>query len=85
MVKASIPQEVEFPIQRLHQGTGGLGMRPLFERLVPYAVHLAISLYDDRKESYVKEQIIAKKDDLDQVSTRSVRSSICWLKRLDLC
>lgn len=70
MVKALIPQEVEFPIPRLHRSTGGLGMRPLFERLVPYAVHLAISLYEDRKETYVRDQIVAKKDDLDQISTR---------------
>ena len=70
MVRSALPQEIEHPMPRLHQGTGGLGMRPLFERLVPYAVHLAISLYDDRKDTFVREQIVAKKDELDQVSTR---------------
>lgn len=74
MVKAAIPQDVEFPIPRLHQGAGGLGMRPLFERLIPYAVHLAISLYEDRKDTYVKEQIVARKDDLDQISTSTLQS-----------
>lgn len=53
-------------------------MRPLFERLVPYAVHLAISLYDDRKDSYIREQISIRKDDLDQTSTRCVQNG-CML------
>lgn len=74
MVKAAIPQEVEYPIPRLHSGAGGLGMRPLFERLVPYAVHLAISLYDDRKDSYVRDQIVSKKEELDQTSASTLQS-----------
>lgn len=49
-------------------------MRPLFERLVPYAVNLAISLYEDRKETFLREEIIARKDELDQVSTTTLQS-----------
>jgi programmed cell death 6-interacting protein len=69
IVKATIPQEAEFAIPRWHQ-VQEVWEWPLFERMLPYAVHLAISLYDDRKDTFVREQIVAKKDDLDQVSTR---------------
>ena len=52
-------------------------MRPLFERLVPYAVHLAISIYDDRKDSFVKEEIASRKEELDHVSARRVMRLFC--------
>ena len=76
MAKPFLPTDVEYPIPKMHTGKGGLGMRPLFERLMPYAVHLAISIYDDRKEAFIREEVAAKKDDLDQESTRCVSMDV---------
>ena len=73
MVKATLPQEIEHPIARLHTGKGGLGQRPLFENVIPYAVHAAIALYEHRKETFLKEEIIQKKDQLDHTATRTLQ------------
>jgi programmed cell death 6-interacting protein len=69
LVKPTLPPDVEYPIPKLHTGRDGLGMRPLFERLLPYAVHLAISIYEDRKENFIKEEVAARREELDLAAT----------------
>ena len=70
MVKATIPPEVNAPIQALHTGPGGLG-RPFFETLVPYGVHLAISIFDNRKEEFMKNDLQGRIEELESVARRS--------------
>lgn len=43
---------------------------PLFQKLVPFAVHQAASVYVDRKERLIKEDIIAKLEELTGVYNR---------------
>lgn len=74
LVKPTVPPEVEYPIPRLHTGRDGLGMRPLFERLLPYAVHLAISIYEDRKDTFIKDEVAARREELDQTATSELQS-----------
>lgn len=75
MVKAAVPQEIEYPIPRLHVGRGGLGQRPLFENMVPFAIHLAIALYDDRKQELIRTEILSKKDELDARANQVLQSN----------
>ena len=76
MVKATVPPEIENPISYLFAGPGGLG-KPLFETLVPYGVHLAISIYDDRKDQLVRNQLGSRADELDALATRYVSALLC--------
>jgi programmed cell death 6-interacting protein len=43
---------------------------PLFQKLVPFAVHQAASVYVDRKERIIKEDIIGRLDELTEVFDR---------------
>lgn len=70
MVNASTPSEIANPIPRLSLGRDGLGMKPLFERTMPYAVHLAISVYESRKENLLKDDLQRHREDLDHAATR---------------
>lgn len=72
MAKTVLPPEVASPIEHLHDAPNGLG-RPLFQTLVPYGVHLAISIYDDRKDQLIRNQLADKADELDASAARCFR------------
>ncbi|KAF7728737.1 pH-response regulator protein palA/rim20 [Apophysomyces ossiformis] len=55
MVKPAIPSDVLDPANRLKTEA----VRPLFEALVPFAVHQAASVYADRKYEIVNREIVA--------------------------
>ncbi|KAL9585635.1 MAG: hypothetical protein Q9212_001418 [Teloschistes hypoglaucus] len=65
MATARVPPEVSDPFSAL-DGKGTYS-QPLFARLVPYAVHVAVSIYDERKERLVNTQII---DELEAMTNR---------------
>lgn len=58
MVKPIVPADIVDPTHWKKTSDGELN-RPLFERLVPFAVHQAASVYADRKEFIVKMEIQA--------------------------
>jgi programmed cell death 6-interacting protein len=66
MVSAKVPSEVSDPLSHLSENSGDLG-RPLFTKLVPYAVHVAASLYEDRKNRLINNGII---DELENLTAR---------------
>lgn len=70
MATARIPQEVSDPYSAL--GENGAFGQPLFARLVPYAVHVAVSIYDERKERLVNTSIIDELEGLTQKLRESV-------------
>ncbi|ORX60276.1 hypothetical protein DM01DRAFT_317874 [Hesseltinella vesiculosa] len=47
---------------------------PLFQKLVPFAVHQAASVYVDRKERMVKDDIFGRLDELTQVYDSTLQS-----------
>lgn len=77
MVKAIAPPEVSDPVSlMLNNEVRGdslphpvIGL-PLFQKLVPFAVHQAASVYVDRKERVIKEDIINKLEELTGVYHR---------------
>lgn len=73
MVRPTTIPELTSPIGFLHKGVGGLG-RPLFDQLVPIEVHLAVSVYDDRKAELLREHIVGRKDELDGVAQATLGS-----------
>lgn len=58
MVTARVPPEIE-KSQEMLGDNGELG-RPLFQKLVPYSVHVAASLYSDKRDRLVNNVIIAE-------------------------
>ncbi|KAK5711709.1 pH-response regulator protein palA/rim20 [Elasticomyces elasticus] len=58
MVSAKVPKEVSHS-QEMLGDHGALG-RPLFSKLVPYSVHVAASIYADRRDRLVNQNIIAE-------------------------
>ncbi|KIS67822.1 uncharacterized protein UMAG_11510 [Mycosarcoma maydis] len=79
MVKPVVPPEVAQPTAYLRDASAATGSkpgfgRPLFAELVPYGVHLAISIYDDRKDSLVRDSIASKRDELDAIATSTLQS-----------
>jgi programmed cell death 6-interacting protein len=70
MVSAKTPPEVADGISLL--GPKQAFGNPLFEKLVPYAVHQAASIYADRRDRLVNQSII---DDLD-VMTAKMRDTL---------
>ncbi|KAA8649189.1 putative pH signal transduction protein PalA [Aspergillus tanneri] len=58
MVAARAPSQVTDAISMLGDN-GPLG-QPLFSKLVPYAVHIAASIYSDRRDRMVNETIIGE-------------------------
>ncbi|KAL2833304.1 BRO1-like domain-containing protein [Aspergillus cavernicola] len=58
MVGSKAPSQVTDAISMLGD-KGPLG-QPLFSKLVPYAVHIAASIYSDRRDRLVNEQIIGE-------------------------
>jgi programmed cell death 6-interacting protein len=65
MVQSRIPNEVSDPVSQLGDNSP-LG-KPLFTKLVPYAVHVAASIYEDRKLRLVNQTII---EELESMTTR---------------
>lgn len=65
MVIARVPKEVSEPLEML--GDHGEFGRPLFAQLVPFAVHLAASIYEQRRDRLVNTQII---DELELLNAR---------------
>jgi programmed cell death 6-interacting protein len=61
MASASLPPEVADPLGSLTDA--GLG-RPLFTKLVPYAVHLAGAIYEDRRNRMVNAQVVTPLEEL---------------------
>ena len=68
MVKITVPPEILKPIDYLHDSPSGLG-KPLFETLVPYGVHLAISVYDDRKDEFVRSELSSRLVELEALQS----------------
>lgn len=57
MVHARVPQQVTDAPTLLADGQLG---RPLFSKLVPYSVHLAASVYSDRRDRLVNTKIVSQ-------------------------
>ncbi|CAO1631089.1 unnamed protein product [Sympodiomycopsis kandeliae] len=74
MVQPKLPVQVSRPIDCLQQHTTAddktslpaLG-KPLFGALVPYGAHLAISVYEDRKETWWRESMENKRMELEGI------------------
>ena len=62
MVTARVPKEVSEPLTMLGDH-GELG-KPLFSKLVPYSVHVAASIYVDRRDRLVNNTIVHELEDL---------------------
>ncbi|USW58432.1 Putative vacuolar protein-sorting protein Bro1 [Septoria linicola] len=60
MVQSRVPKEVSNS-QEMLGDKSELG-KPLFSKLVPYAVHVAASIYSDRRDRLVNNSIIAELD-----------------------
>ena len=65
MATPRVPQEVSDPASTLEEG--GIYGQPLFAKLVPYAVHIAASIYEERKDRLVNVSII---DELEGLSNQ---------------
>ena len=65
MVAAKVPKEVSNSQDMLSEHGGELG-KPLFAKLVPYSVHVAASIYADRRDRLVNNTIIAEFEALNQ-------------------
>ncbi|KAF2479944.1 BRO1-like domain-containing protein [Neohortaea acidophila] len=65
MVSAKVPKEVSDSQELLGDHASELG-KPLFARLVPYSVHVAASIYADRRDRLVNNTIIAELEALTQ-------------------
>lgn len=57
MVTSKIPQQVSDAPALLADGQLG---RPLFTKLVPYAVHMAASIYNDRRDRLITTKIVSQ-------------------------
>ncbi|KAK3837389.1 MAG: BRO1-like domain-containing protein [Linnemannia gamsii] len=66
MSKPTVIPEISNPVPLMNEHNMLLGV-PLFSRLVPFAVHQAASVYTERKERIVKEDIGGKFDELTGV------------------
>lgn len=67
MVKSIVPPAIEDSIGWLNKQKEGL----LFAGLVPYGVHLALSIYDDRKDTLVRDELEQQQDRIDaMIATR---------------
>lgn len=64
MAVAKVPKEISDPAEFI--GNGKEFGPPLFEKLVPFAVHLAASIYEERRDRLVNNNII---DELELLTT----------------
>ena len=74
MAVAKKPTEISDPSSSL--GDGKTFGQPLFVRLVPYSVHVAASIYADRRDRIINSSIIDELEDL----TNNVRDLLQSLK-----
>ncbi|GAA5797709.1 hypothetical protein HPULCUR_003101 [Helicostylum pulchrum] len=81
MVKPIAPTEVSDPVSLMLNNESRTDLLPhpiiglpLFQKLVPFAVHQAASVYVDRKERLIKEDIISKLEELTAVYHSSIES-----------
>lgn len=65
MATPRVPTEVSDPMSSL--GDQGVFGQPLFSKLVPYAVHIAVSIYAERKDRLVNTKII---DELENLTSK---------------
>ncbi|WPH01903.1 Hypothetical protein R9X50_00475700 [Acrodontium crateriforme] len=65
MVTSRVPKEVSNSQEMLGDDHGELGI-PLFSKLVPYSVHVAASIYADRRDRLINNTIIAEMENLTQ-------------------
>lgn len=72
MAVAKIPDEVSAPQD--HLGDGAEFGRPLFAQLVPFAVHVAASVYEERRDRLVNTQIINQFENLTAQIHETLRS-----------
>ncbi|KAI0142302.1 BRO1-domain-containing protein [Hypoxylon sp. NC0597] len=64
MAVPRIPPQVSAPLDYL--GEKGEFGPPLFTRLVPYSVHIAVSIYEERRDRLVNQNIIAELETLNE-------------------
>ena len=64
MATPKVPQEVSEPASTL--GENGMFGQPLFAKLVPYAVHIAASIYEERKNRLINTTIIEELEGLSK-------------------
>lgn len=64
MAIARIPPQVAKPLE--HIGDKGEFGPALFTKLVPYSVHLAVSIYEERRDRMVNQNIIAELETLNK-------------------
>lgn len=69
MARPTPPAPITSPLTHLHTSPGGLG-QPYFSSLVPYEVHLALSLYADRKYELMKEELSGRAEEMDAKEAR---------------
>ncbi|CAG8477414.1 9472_t:CDS:10, partial [Racocetra persica] len=72
LASPALPPEVNDPISLMNERSI-LGL-PLFVKLVPFAVHQAHSVYSDRKERLVKEEILFKLNELTSICNSTLKS-----------
>jgi len=65
MVSAKVPNEVS-DSQELLSGHGSELGQPLFAKLVPYSVHVAASIYADRRDRLVNNTVVSELEALTQ-------------------
>ncbi|KAI1107432.1 BRO1-domain-containing protein [Jackrogersella minutella] len=64
MAVARIPPQVSAPLDFLSE-KGEFGP-PLFTKLVPYSVHIAVSIYEERRDRLVNQNIIGELETLNE-------------------
>ncbi|KAI2631824.1 BRO1-domain-containing protein [Hypoxylon sp. NC1633] len=64
MAIVRIPPQVSTPLDYLSE-KGEFGT-PLFTKLVPYSVHIAVSIYEERRDRLVNQNIIAELETLNE-------------------
>ena len=62
MVSPKVPKELSDSASTL--GDGGEFGQPLFAKLVPYAVHVAASIYAERRDRLINTTIISELENL---------------------
>jgi programmed cell death 6-interacting protein len=80
IVKPIVPLIISQPFNEMDlTGEDPSKLKPLFTKLVPFAVHQAISVYVDRKDLLLKMDILKKIKELDEECNRYCRTS-CTFK-----
>ena len=74
MVKSVLPKEIEDPFPYLRNSPDPAFGPPLFQALVPYGVHVAISVYEDRKETLIRDELSSRQMELDALASSTLQS-----------